>query len=108
MENEAGVASGSIPLATGQQNPPPALANVEAQQQQQVATKEKKRKDTSNFRSKAWEHFEKIFDDKGKLVKARCLYCAKKLEADPKRNGTSSIRNYMLRCRKNPNPKDIR
>ena len=40
MENEAGVASGSIPLATGQQNPPPAFANVEAQQQQKVAIKE--------------------------------------------------------------------
>ena len=81
---------------------------MEVQQQQQVATKEKKRKDTSDFISKVWEHFEKILDDKGKLVKARCLYCAKKLEADTKRNGTSSIRNHMLRCTKNSNPKDIR
>ena len=108
MENEAGAASGSVPLATGQQNPPPAPANMEAQQQQKVAIKEKKRKDTSDFRSKACEHFEKIFDDKGKLVKARCLYCTKKLDADTKRNGTSSIRNHMLRCTENPNPKDIR
>ena len=42
------------------------------------------------------------------MVKARCLYYAKKLEADTKRNGTSSIRNHMLSCTKNPNPKDIR
>ena len=108
MENEAEAVSGSVPLAIGQQNSPLAPANVEAQQQQQVAIKEKKRKDTSDFRSKAWEHFEKIFDDKGKLIKARCLYCAKKLEADTKRNGTSSIRNFILSYRKNPNPKDIR
>ena len=44
MENEAGAASGSVPPATGQQNPPATPANVEAQQQQQVATKEKKEK----------------------------------------------------------------
>ena len=53
MENEAEAVSGSVPLAIGQQNSPLAPANVEAQQQQQVPTKEKKRKDTSDFRSKA-------------------------------------------------------
>ena len=58
---------------------------MEAQQQQEVDKKEKK--DTSDFKSKAWEHFEKIYDEQGKLIKARCIYCAKKLEADPKKMG---------------------
>ena len=53
MENEVGAASGIVPYAPGQQNSPPAPANVEAQQQQQVTKKrKKKRKDTSDFRSK--------------------------------------------------------
>ena len=106
MENEAGAPSGSKP-ATGDQTLQ--TENVEAQKQPDVAiAKNQEKNKDSDSRSKAWEHFEKIYDEQGKLVKARCIYCAKKLEADPKRNGISSIRNHMLRCRKNPNPKDIR
>ena len=40
----------------------------------------KRRKDTDN-RSKAWDHFEKILEQ-GKLVKARCVYSYKTLNAD--------------------------
>ena len=44
----------------------------------------KKRKETDT-RSKAWEHFEKILVDKGKLLKAKCIYCAKLLLTDAKK-----------------------
>ena len=99
METQAEPASGSE-AATG------GPAEVDAPKQPEVAKKEKKRKDTKS-RSKVWEHFDKIFEE-GKLVKAKCIYYAKKLHADPKINGTSSIRNHMLICMKNPNPKSIR
>ena len=68
---------------------------VEAPKQPEVAKKEKKRKDNES-RSKVWEHFEKIFEE-GKLVKPKCIYYAKKLHANPKINGTSSVRNCKTR-----------
>ena len=106
MENEAGAPSGSKP-ATGDQTLQ--TENVEAQKQPDVAiAKNQEKNKDSDSRSKAWEHFEKIYDEQGKLVKARCIYCAKKLEADPKKNGTSSIRRHVLICMKNPNPKETR
>ena len=54
-----------------------------------------------------WEYFEKIIE-KEKLIKARCVYCAKIVHADSKINGTSSCKSHILRCSKNPNPKSSR
>ena len=68
METQAEPASGSE-AATG------GAAEVEATKQPEVTKKEKNRKDTES-RSKVWEHFEKIFEE-GKLVKSKCIYCAK-------------------------------
>ena len=82
------------------------LQRWKPQSNQKLLKRKKKRKDTES-KSKVWEHFEKIFEE-GKLVKAKCLYRAKKLHANPKINGTSSVRNHMLVCMKNPNPKSIR
>ena len=58
------------------------------------------------MRSRVWEHFEQIKDDKGNAVRAKCLYCAKIFACVPKRHGTSSLRNHMLSCMKNPYNKD--
>ena len=79
---------------------------MEAPKQPEVAKNEKKRKHMDS-RSKVWQHFDKILE-KGKLVKAKCVYCAKVVNADPKINGTSSCRNHILAYRKNPKPKSSR
>ena len=99
METQAKPASGSA-AATG------GAAEVEAPKQLEVTKNEKKKRKDIDSKSKVWEHFEKIHEQ-GKLVKAKCIYCTKKLCADPKRNGTSFVRNHMLNCMKNPNPKSI-
>ena len=103
MATEGGPASG-IESDTGGEPQQP--VEVEAQKQTQVPLN-KKRKDTDT-RSAAWKHYEKIFNEQGKLVNARCIYCAKIVAADPRINGTSSIRHHMLVCMKNPCPKDTR
>ena len=79
---------------------------MESPKQPEVAQNDKKRKDIDS-RSKVWEHFKKIIE-KGKLLKARCVYYAKTLHTYSKINGTSSYRNHMLHCRKNPNPNSSR
>ena len=104
METEASVSSGSQPATGGAETQNP--VEVEALKQPKVAENDKKRKNTDS-RSKVWQHFDKMFE-KGKLVKARCVYCAKIVHADSKINGTSSCRSHILRCRKNPNPKSSR
>ena len=42
------------------------------------------------------------------MIKARCIYCAKKINAHSKIHGTSSIRNHVLTCLKNPHDKNTR
>ena len=82
-------------------------AQKEAQTQDQTQkesvdkpeTEKKKRKGTE-LRSRVWEHFEQVKDDKGNVVKAKCLYYAKIFYCEPKRHGTSSLRNHMLSCLK--------
>ena len=51
------------------------LQRWKPQSNQKLLKRKKNRKDTES-RSKVWEHFEKIFEE-GKLVKAKCIYCAK-------------------------------
>ena len=70
METQAEPASGNE-ASTGD------AVEVEVPKQPEVAKKEKQRKNTES-RSKVWEHFEKIFEQ-GKLVRAKCIYCAKKI-----------------------------
>ena len=87
IETKGGPASGSQATTGGEPQQP---VEVEAQKQTQDPSK-KKRKDTDT-RSPAWKHFEKIFNEQGKLVNARCIYCAKIVAADHRINGTSSIK----------------
>lgn len=62
----------------------------------------KKRKVNVEPRSPVWAHFEKIKDKDGKLIKAKCLYCPTTYMCQSKKHGTSSLRNHMLNCLKNP------
>ena len=77
--------------------------NINPEQQQE----QMKRKETPR-RSKAWEHFEEIKNNVGIVVQVRCLYCAKKIHCHSKTYGTSSLRNHILTCMKNPYPKNTR
>ncbi|XP_055962336.1 zinc finger BED domain-containing protein RICESLEEPER 2-like [Mercurialis annua] len=68
---------------------------------------DKKRKQIA-VRSKVWDHFERINDESGKLVMAKCLYCAKIYNCDTKVNSTSTLRSHNLACLKNPHSKETR
>ena len=48
--------------------------------------------------SDEWDHFQKSEDGK----RATCIYCLNSYAADPRRNGTSSIRQHMSNCKKSP------
>ena len=85
---------------------------VEAQHNDSASNKhnvvaENKRKKAES-KSKAWEHFEKLKDEKGRTQKAKYIYYAKTIFCYSKIHGTSSLRNYMLSCKKNPHSKDTR
>ncbi|XP_019173804.1 PREDICTED: zinc finger BED domain-containing protein RICESLEEPER 3-like [Ipomoea nil] len=67
----------------------------------------KKRKNVES-RSKVWEHFEKIFDSENKVIKLKCLYCAKVYQCESKKHGTTSLRNHMFACLKNSHSKETR
>ena len=43
---------------------------------------QKKRKATKT-RSQYWDHFEKIVDNDGRVVKAKCKYCKKTYAIEP-------------------------
>ncbi|XP_050211323.1 zinc finger BED domain-containing protein RICESLEEPER 2-like [Mercurialis annua] len=69
---------------------------------------DKKRKQIV-VRSKVWDHFERIVDENsGKLLMAKCLYCARVYHSDTKLNGTSTLRAHSIACLKNPHSKDTR
>jgi hypothetical protein len=53
-------------------------------------------------RSGMWDHFTKIYDDKGQLIKGKCNYCGNELGAHPVWNGTSATRKHFNTCKKNP------
>ncbi|XP_019192763.1 PREDICTED: zinc finger BED domain-containing protein RICESLEEPER 1-like [Ipomoea nil] len=73
----------------------------------------KKRKEVES-RSIVWDHFEKIRappaegETEGPVVEGKCLYCAKIYKCESKKHGTSSLKNHMNACLKNPHCKDTR
>ena len=83
---------------------------VEAQnpQPEQIAPASPKKRKEIDSRSKVWEHFERVKDNEGVTIKGRCLHCAKLFNAHPKRHDTSSLRNHILTCKKNPHSKETR
>ncbi|CAH9067941.1 unnamed protein product [Cuscuta europaea] len=70
------------PNITNEQTAPPAVSG-------------QKRKVVHKI-SKIWDHFDEIKDEKGVVIKGRCIYCAKIYGCHSKKHGTSSIMYYLL------------
>ena len=58
-------------------------------------------------RSAVWEHFEPVLKD-GIVVKGKCIYYATSVGAESKKHESSSMRNHVLNCSKNPTDKSSR
>uniref|UniRef100_A0A7N0ZXA2 BED-type domain-containing protein n=1 Tax=Kalanchoe fedtschenkoi TaxID=63787 RepID=A0A7N0ZXA2_KALFE len=67
------------------------------QQQPQMTTKFRK---NPQPRSEVWSHFRRFTKD-GKR-RAKCLYCPKEYNAEPKLNGTTAMKCHMKICASNP------
>ncbi|XP_021600728.1 zinc finger BED domain-containing protein RICESLEEPER 3-like [Manihot esculenta] len=78
-------------------NQPPITSS---QTEVEEATSKTKRK-SMKPRSSVWDHFTKFVDNTG-TQKGKCNYCDKEFFCDPKKNGTTSLRNHMFACIKNP------
>ncbi|XP_019183659.1 PREDICTED: zinc finger BED domain-containing protein RICESLEEPER 2-like [Ipomoea nil] len=72
-----------------------------------AAVPAKKRKVVES-RSRVWDHFQKITDSNNVTIEAKCIYCAKLYQCQSKKHGTTSLRNHMVSCMKNPHSKDTR
>ncbi|XP_019172939.1 PREDICTED: zinc finger BED domain-containing protein RICESLEEPER 2-like [Ipomoea nil] len=81
--------------------------NAPQQPEVNPAVPAKKRKNVES-RSKVWEHFEKIYDSENKVIKGKCIYCAKFYQSESKKHDTTSLRNHMYACLKNPHSKETR
>ncbi|KAF2304059.1 hypothetical protein GH714_026722 [Hevea brasiliensis] len=78
-------------------HPPPVASS---QTEVDEATSKMKRKGMKP-RSAVWDHFSKFVDGSG-TQKGKCNYCYKEFFCDPKKNGTTALRNHMFACIKNP------
>ncbi|KAF2322117.1 hypothetical protein GH714_006967 [Hevea brasiliensis] len=78
-------------------HPPPVASS---QTEVDEATSKMKRKGMKP-RSAVWDHFSKFVDGSG-IQKGKCNYCYKEFFCDPKKNGTTALRNHMFACIKNP------
>jgi len=64
--------------------------------------KEKVYRKEIQSRSKMWQHFIKIKDEKGSLKAGRCKYCHHDIKADTRGHGTSALRKHFGTCKQNP------
>ncbi|XP_019160034.1 PREDICTED: zinc finger BED domain-containing protein RICESLEEPER 2-like [Ipomoea nil] len=78
------------------------------QNEQPLATVSNKKRKQVDSRSPMWDYFEKIKESNDVIVKGKCIYCAKIYQCESKKHGTSSLRNHMVSCLKNPHSKDTR
>ncbi|XP_019168370.1 PREDICTED: zinc finger BED domain-containing protein RICESLEEPER 2-like [Ipomoea nil] len=86
----------------------PAVETVTPQSQQPLPPPvPKKRKDVES-RAPCWDHFEKIKDSEGIVIKGKCIYCAKVYCCETKKHGTSSLRLHVVNCLKNPHSKETK
>nr|CAD1834595.1 unnamed protein product [Ananas comosus var. bracteatus] len=51
------------------------------------------------------EHFDKFYNAEGDL-KCKCKYCSREFYCDSRKNGTSSLKNHMGRCKRGPYKED--
>ncbi|XP_031112250.1 zinc finger BED domain-containing protein RICESLEEPER 2-like [Ipomoea triloba] len=111
MESNQNISgSGPLPSSTvDEQGVQP--QGIETNTQQPMVTPAvpatKKRKEIG-LRSKVWDHYERTLDSNGKLLSSTCLYSKKVFASQSKKHGTSSLRNHIMACLKNPHSKDTR
>ncbi|XP_019189704.1 PREDICTED: uncharacterized protein LOC109184113 [Ipomoea nil] len=79
-----------------------------SQSQQPLPPPVPKKRKVVETRSPVWDHFEKIKDSEGIVVKGKCLYCARVYCNESKKHETSSLRLHVVNCLKNPHSKDTR
>ncbi|XP_019171114.1 PREDICTED: zinc finger BED domain-containing protein RICESLEEPER 2-like [Ipomoea nil] len=79
-----------------------------SQSQQLLPPPVPKKRKVVETRSPVWDHFDKIKDSEGIVIKGKCLYCARVYCCESKKHGTSSLRHHVVNCLKNPHSKDTR
>ena len=85
----------------------PETQNASVANEKQPEPAKKKRKAVES-RAKCWDHFDKMKDEAGGPT-TKCKYCGKIFCADSKKkNGTSSLKNHVLNCKKMPHSLDSR
>ncbi|KAG8380727.1 hypothetical protein BUALT_Bualt06G0046000 [Buddleja alternifolia] len=67
-----------------------------------LPTSKKGKKRKISVRSTFWRHYVKFYCQIDKIQKARCKYCKRELKADPKSQGTSSLKTHYNCCKKRP------
>lgn len=74
-----------------------------ATENEHAATEEEEKKRKAIVpRSDVWGSFSKVKISNGE-ERAKCKYCQKLFRCDPRTNGTSSLKNHLKICKKNPN-----
>ncbi|KAG8644083.1 hypothetical protein MANES_11G097150v8 [Manihot esculenta] len=73
----------------------------------ETTTSSKAKRKSVKPRSAVWDHFTKFVSDEGEL-KGKCNYCKKEFCCDPKRNGTTALRNHLNSCKKHPHSIETR
>nr|XP_016447961.1 PREDICTED: uncharacterized protein LOC107773024 [Nicotiana tabacum] len=65
-----------------------------------IDTQDSKKRKAMQPRSDVWNHFDK-FEVNG-VGKARCRYCKQAYVANSSKNGTTGLKNHLLRCKEYP------
>ncbi|KAF2306561.1 hypothetical protein GH714_019458 [Hevea brasiliensis] len=87
--------------SSGQNDPTNTTDSNQSEQETATSSKSKVKRKPVMPRSTVWDHFTKFKTDNGD-TKGKCNYCNKEFCCDPKRNGTTALRNHMNICKKHP------
>ncbi|XP_057990447.1 zinc finger BED domain-containing protein RICESLEEPER 3-like [Hevea brasiliensis] len=93
--------------SSGQNDPINTTDSNQSEQETATSSKSKVKRKPVMPRSTVWDHFTKFKTDDGD-TKGKCNYCNKEFCCDPKRNGTTALRNHMNICKKHPHAIETR
>ncbi|KAF2302977.1 hypothetical protein GH714_012217 [Hevea brasiliensis] len=93
--------------SSGQNDPTNTTDSNQSEQETATSSKSKVKRKPVMPRSTVWDHFTKFKTDNGD-TKGKCNYCNKEFCCDPKRNGTTALRNHMNICKKHPHAIETR
>ncbi|XP_057985290.1 zinc finger BED domain-containing protein RICESLEEPER 3-like [Hevea brasiliensis] len=93
--------------SSGQNDPTNTTDSTQSEQETATSSKSKVKRKPVMPRSTVWDHFTKFKTDNGD-TKGKCNYCNKEFCCDPKRNGTTALRNHMNTCKKHPHAIETR